>query len=119
MAPIASCETIGNGESLSSSSGSKTEEESKTPTKQDGTISSSRSANDIIENVLSNAIKVNVTDGILKRDTQNNVKFSLMSIQENNSNNFKTSEDTDLNGNNSDEEESESESSNFHDLIFI
>lgn len=118
LAPIASCETIGNYETSSSSSGSKTEEDNKTPTKLDS-LPCSRSANDIIENVLSNAIKVNVTDGILKRDTQTstNNRISFLSTHENDLNNSKSSEDVDINFNNSDDD-SESEYGNLKHFSF-
>lgn len=83
LAPIASCETIGNFESLSNSSGSKTDEENDKKIALQSNheiLPYSKSANDLIENVLNNAIKANVTDGL---------KLSVLSSQDNGLNNTK------------------------------
>ena len=80
LAPIADCEIFGNSES--SSSGSKTTESEKNST-GDNVSNNLKSTSDSIGNVLNNAIKVNVVDGLLKKSDNNN---NSNNISKNNNN---------------------------------
>ncbi len=81
LAPIADCEIFGNSES--SSSGSKTTESEKNST-GDNVSNNLKSTSDSIGNVLNNAIKVNVVDGLLKKSDNNSNNISKNNNNNNN-----------------------------------